>query len=148
MKIGKMLLFVMMIMVLNSCASPSLQEPQSTSSPEPLLPTATARSVGKPGKLVDPASLQYLGAFTLPAGGERPRTFEYGGNAMTFNPDGDPSGLADGFPGSLFITGHDRMPYGDLPDGSQWPRSASPPPHLIVIPCFYQGRSFSRTSSR
>jgi hypothetical protein len=38
---------------------------------------------------------------------------------MTFNPDGDPDGAADGFPGSLFVTGHDRMPYGELPDGSQ-----------------------------
>ncbi len=130
MNIGKMLLFVMMVMILNSCASPSSQEPMSTPSPEPLLPTATARSVVKPGKLVDPASLQYLGAFTMPAGGERPRTFEYGGNAMTFNPDGDPSGLEDGFPGSLFITGHDRMPYGDLPDGSQVAEVSIPAPSL------------------
>jgi hypothetical protein len=38
---------------------------------------------------------------------------------MTFNPDGDPSGPNDGFPGSLFIMGHDRIPYGELPDGNQ-----------------------------
>jgi hypothetical protein len=69
--------------------------------------------------VVDPQDLEYLGAFRLPAGGERPYTFAYGGNAMTFNPDGDPSGADDGFPGSLFITGHDRLPYGELPDGSQ-----------------------------
>lgn len=62
---------------------------------------------------------RYLGAFRLPEGGERPKTFAYGGNAMTFRPGGDPSGPKDGFPGSLFITGHDRMPYGELPDGNQ-----------------------------
>ena len=38
---------------------------------------------------------------------------------MTFRPGGDPAGGADGFPGSLFVTGHDRMPYGELPDGSR-----------------------------
>ena len=68
---------------------------------------------------VQPGDLQYLGAFRLPGGDERPQTFAYGGNAMTFNPNGDPFGPNDGFPGSLFITGHDRMPYGELPDGSQ-----------------------------
>ena len=69
--------------------------------------------------LLQPADFEYLGAFRLPIGGERPLTFAYGGNAMTFNPDGDPSGAGDGFPGSLFITGHDRLAYGELPDGSQ-----------------------------
>ena len=72
-----------------------------------------------PGDLVQPADLVYLGAFRLPDEGDRPLTFAYGGNAMTFNPNGDSSGPADGFPGSLFITGHDRLPYGELPDGSQ-----------------------------
>jgi hypothetical protein len=71
------------------------------------------------GEVVDPQSLEYLGAFRLPEGGERPYTFDYGGNAMTVNPYGDPNGAQDGFPGSLFITGHDRMPYGELPNGSQ-----------------------------
>ena len=71
------------------------------------------------GQLVQPADLLYLGAFRLPGNGMRPETFAYGGNAMTLNPDGDPSGGGDGFPGSLFITGHDRMAYGELPDGSQ-----------------------------
>lgn len=70
----------------------------------------------------------YLGAFRLPRGSERPNTFAYGGNAMTFNPDGDRSGPNDGFPGSLFVTGHDRMPYGELPDGSQVAEIAIPKP--------------------
>ncbi|MBC6937394.1 MAG: hypothetical protein DWB42_16380 [Chloroflexi bacterium] len=68
---------------------------------------------------LEPEDFQYLGAFRLPDGGERPLTFEYGGSAMTFNPQGDSNGAEDGFPGSLFIMGHDRMPYGELPDGDQ-----------------------------
>jgi hypothetical protein len=68
---------------------------------------------------LQPADFQYLGAFRLPGGNDRPATFAYGGNAMTFNPNGDPSGVSDGFPGSLFVTGHDRLPYGELPNGSQ-----------------------------
>jgi hypothetical protein len=93
-------------------------DPVSTSngpgvvSPSPV-PAANA------AELVQPEDLVYLGAFRLPDGGERPLTFEYGGNAMTFRPDGDPSGPDDGFPGSLFISGHDRLPYGELSDGSQ-----------------------------
>ncbi len=81
-----------------------------------------------PGNVIDPQDLAYLGAFRLPEGGERPYTFEYGGNALTFNPDGDPNGAADGFPGSLFITGHDRLPYGELPNGSQVAEIAIPAP--------------------
>jgi len=38
---------------------------------------------------------------------------------MTYNPRGNHSGPNDGYPGSLFITGHDRLPYGELPDGDQ-----------------------------
>jgi hypothetical protein len=71
------------------------------------------------GELIQPAALVYQGAFRLPDGGDRPLTFAYGGAAMTFNPDGDQAGTADGFPGSLFVMGHDRLPYGELPDGNQ-----------------------------
>ena len=83
------------------------------SQPQPLPPAYAS------GDVVDPADLEYLGAFRLPGGGDRPLTFAYGGNAMTVNPNGDPGGASDGFPGSLFITGHDRLPYGELPNGSQ-----------------------------
>jgi hypothetical protein len=72
--------------------------------------------------------LIYLGAFRLPEPGPRPYTFEYGGNAMTFNPHGDPLSDSDGFPGSLFITGHDRLPYGEMPDGSQVAELSIPAP--------------------
>jgi len=78
--------------------------------------------------LIQPADLVYQGAFRLPAGGVRPATFAYGGNAMTFNPSGDPSGPGDGFPGSLFVTGHDRLAYGELPDGSQVAEVSIPVP--------------------
>ena len=81
-----------------------------------------------PAARVAPGDLEYLGAFRLPRGGERPLTFEYGGNAMTFRPGGDPGGPPDGFPGSLFVTGHDRMPYGELPDGSRVAEVAIPAP--------------------
>jgi hypothetical protein len=69
--------------------------------------------------VIAPDALEYIGAFRLPGGDEPPRTFAYGGNAMTFNPDGDPVGAADGYPGSLFVMGHDRIAYGGVPDGNQ-----------------------------
>ncbi len=79
---------------------------------------------------VEPGDLEYLGAFRLPQGGTPPKTFDYGGNAMTFRPGGDPQGVTDGYPGSLFVTGHDRMPYGELPDGSQVAEISIPAPSL------------------
>ena len=78
--------------------------------------------------LAQPEDFQYLGAFRLPGGDVRPQTFAYGGNAMTFNPNGDPAGASDGFPGSLFITGHDRLAYGELPNGSQLAEISIPQP--------------------
>ena len=99
-----------------------LASPAATQAPPtPLSPEASAG-------LVQPADLRYLGAFRLPEGGERPYTFAYGGGAMTFNPQGDPGGAADGFPGSLFISGHDRLAYGELPDGSQVAEVSIPVP--------------------
>jgi len=75
-----------------------------------------------------PADFSYLGAFRLPQGGERPRTFEYGGMAMTFRPDA--RGASDGFPGSLFVMGHPRLAYGELPDGGQVAEITIPKPSL------------------
>lgn len=69
--------------------------------------------------LLQADDFEYLGSFRLPGEGDRPLTFAYGGNAMTFNPDGDANGAADGFSGSLFIMGHDRIAYGEVPDGNQ-----------------------------
>jgi len=90
-------------------------------------------SIPTPSRL-QPGDLRYLGAFRLPEGGERPQTFAYGGSAMTFNPNGDPSGPGDGFPGSLFIMGHDRLPYGELPDGDQVAEISIPVPTIATHP--------------
>ena len=99
-------------------------------------PTAASPSVpvdtGIPAQLVQPSDLVYQGAFRLPGEDVRPATFAYGGNAMTFNPNGDPPGSDDGFPGSLFVTGHDRLAYGELPDGSQVAEISIPVPVISV----------------
>ena len=106
-------------------------EPAATPTPTqavflPTVISGTATPPPEPGRL-QPTDLTYLGAFRLPGGDDRPQTFAYGGNAMTFNPDGDPDSQ-DGFPGSLFVMGHDRMPYGDLPDGNQVAELSIPAP--------------------
>jgi hypothetical protein len=57
---------------------------------------------------IQPGDLTYLGAFRLPDGvaGSEVRTWAWGGFAMTYYPDGDPSGPNDQYPGSIFGTGH------------------------------------------
>jgi len=94
--------------------------------PAPLEPASVTPAVSQPQQnlpfsagVVDPGDLEYLGAFRLPGGDDPPQTFAYGGNAMTFNPNGDTSGATDGYPGSLFVIGHDRIAYGEIPDGNQ-----------------------------
>lgn len=53
-----------------------------------------------------PGDLEYAGAFRLPeVEGEPPQTWDWGGQAIAFRPDGDPGGGSDGFPGSLLVTG-------------------------------------------
>ena len=78
--------------------------------------------------LVQPEDFAYLGAFRLPGGDDRPQTFAYGGTAVTHNPNGDPSGASDGYPGSLYVMGHVRLPYGELPDGNQIAEITIPAP--------------------
>lgn len=104
--------------------APVVNLPPTTASdlPAPLTPPSD------PGAVIQPDDLTYLGAFRLPDDGLRPRTFEYGGNAMTFRPGPDLAN--DGFPGSLFISGHDRMPYGELTDGGQLAEVSIPAPAL------------------
>ncbi|MEA3438767.1 MAG: hypothetical protein U9R58_00625 [Chloroflexota bacterium] len=60
-----------------------------------------------PGALLQPDDLIYAGAFRLP---DEPSEYgwSYSGYAMTFYPDGDKDGQQDGYPGSLFILGHDQ----------------------------------------
>lgn len=81
---------------------------------------------------LQPSDFQYLGAFRLPGDGDPPLTFAYGGNAMSFNPDGDPSG-SDSYPGSLFIMGHDRVP-DTYPNGNQVAEVTIPPPAIAENP--------------
>ena len=78
--------------------------------------------------LVQPSDFSYLGAFRLPDSGERPKTFAWGGNAMTFRPAASGKAATGELPGSLFIMGHDRMAYGELPDGNQIAELSIPRP--------------------
>lgn len=83
---------------------------------------------------LQPGDFRYLGAFRLPDTGERPRTFAWGGNAMTFRPaEGRVPGDAE-LPGSLYVMGHDRMAYGTLPDGNQVAEIAIPRPVIAASP--------------
>jgi len=122
---GSMLLLAALACTIGQ--SPPQMEPEpappaeAASEPPPLLAPPS-------GEVINPDALEYIGAFRLPGGEERPQTFAYGGNAMTFNPDGDPTGAQDGFPGSLFVMGHDRIPYGELPDGNQVAEITIPAP--------------------
>ena len=96
----------------------------------PAAPTSTTylpiivTPVSATGERLQPSDLTYLGAFRLPGGEEPPLTFAYGGNAMTFNPDNN----------TLFITGHDRMAYGELPNGDQVAEVSIPTPAIAANP--------------
>lgn len=62
--------------------------------------------------LINPErDLEYLGAFRLPDENSNGTSWSYGGYGMCFYPAGDPSGPADGFPGSLFSIGHPYQGY-------------------------------------
>lgn len=50
----------------------------------------------------------YIGAFRLPKEANGASRFGYGGGALALNPQGDPNGLSDGYPGSLYIVGHEH----------------------------------------
>ncbi len=131
------ILFCVLLLVLCLAGQPFprsvvVATPIPTLTPRAYLPVATLDYAPSSG-VVPPEAFVYLGAFRLPGGDTPPQTFAYGGNAMTFNPDGDPAN-SDGFPGSLFITGHDRMAYGDLPDGDQVAEVSIPVPLTADTP--------------
>jgi len=134
--------FICLPLILKSWA-PSSPTPTSTLTRSPA-PTPTATATSTPtatptpttpasGGLIRPADLVYVGAFRLPGGDTPPQTFAYGGNAMTFNPDGDPANT-DPYGGSLFVMGHDRLPYGELPDGNQVAEISIPVPAAAASP--------------
>lgn len=85
-------------------AGPAVPAPVATAGPTPDLSSL-------PANLLRPGDLVYRGAFRLPDEGEEAQSWEYGGQALTYRPDGDPGGEADGYPGSLFGTGHDQFNY-------------------------------------
>jgi len=111
-------LIVFLVLACNMGTTPAQPElmpamPQQTESrPQPPPPPPLS------GDVIDPDNIEYLGAFRLPGGEDRPQTFAYGGNAMTFNPDN----------GTLFIMGHDRLAYGELPNGDQIAEISIPEP--------------------
>ena len=74
--------------------APATQEP----SPGPRM--------SSPASLIQPEELAYLGAFRLPDGPPE-IGWAWSGAALAYYPGGDPNGPVDGFPGSLFGTGHD-----------------------------------------
>jgi len=71
---------------------------------------ATTDASARTGGLLEPTDLAYLGAFRLPDGPEE-IGWQYSGSAMAYYPDGDPAGPDDGYPGSIFGTGHDWNQY-------------------------------------
>ncbi|MFZ5881969.1 MAG: hypothetical protein ACOY0R_21575 [Chloroflexota bacterium] len=128
----RILLPAVMVLLL-ACSFPRPQSLPALPPPEAAPPASSQPTALPPppsADVVAAADFEYLGAFRLPGGDQPPQTFAYGGNAMTFNPDGDPGGASDAFPGSLFITGHDRQPYGGLPDGGQVAEVNIPAPVL------------------
>ncbi len=56
--------------------------------------------------LIKPQDLEYMGAFRLPEGSNE-TSWEWGGTASAYYPYGDPEGPNDGYPGSIFATGHE-----------------------------------------
>jgi hypothetical protein len=74
----------------------------------------TVETPVQPADLVQPSDLVYKGAFRLPdVPGDDEHSWKWSnwGSGLTYYPGGDPNGPADGYPGSLFGTGHDWNQY-------------------------------------
>ncbi len=73
------------------------------------------RTIPCPAQRIQPADLEYRGAFRLPDSPGMPDNVNWTWNswasALAFYPDGDPDGPKDGYPGSLFGVGHDHTQY-------------------------------------
>lgn len=81
---------------------------------DPLMPAEDSGDGDGTGLLIQPNDFEYIGAFRMPAGdegGNEVKSWSYGGTAMTYYPNGDPSGPNDGFVGSLYGTGQDAYQY-------------------------------------
>lgn len=86
---------------------PALTQMEATAASE----TGTQASPPSPGALIQPSDLTYLGAFRLPGDAPEEIGWKWSGEALAYYPDGDPGGPDDGFPGSLFGTGHNWNQY-------------------------------------
>ncbi|HET6444321.1 MAG TPA: hypothetical protein VFI27_07035 [candidate division Zixibacteria bacterium] len=77
-----------------------------TAAHQPVSPESPSGSA-PPGFIerIEHTDLAYLGAFRLPDGPPE-IGWSWSGEALAYYPSGDPEGPADGFPGSLFGTGH------------------------------------------
>ncbi|MFH1873810.1 MAG: hypothetical protein ABH859_01315 [Pseudomonadota bacterium] len=62
-----------------------------------------------PSSRLQPADLEYLGAFRVP--GPEDRDWGWVAHGMTYYPKGDPIGTNDGYPGSLYSFGHAQQVY-------------------------------------
>ena len=69
-------------------------------------PTRAAASLS--AELITPDELVYLGAFRLPDDSGS-SSWAYSGQALAYHADGNPQGIGDGLPGSLFGIGHDQQ---------------------------------------
>ena len=63
-----------------------------------------------PSARLQPSGLAYRGAFRLPAGSNS-CDWSWSGEALAYCPAGDAGGADDGYPGSLFGTGHNWLQY-------------------------------------
>ncbi len=103
---GMASILLLVLAFVAGCAEPTSPPPAApaTAATSPNPPTA-APSMPIPAALIQPDDLAYVGAFRLPDGPEE-IGWAWSGEALAYYPDGDPGGPADGFPGSLFGTGH------------------------------------------
>ncbi len=69
-------------------------------------PEEEAANAAAGEKLIQPHDLNYLGVFRLPEGSNE-TSWEWGGTAAAYYSGGDPEGPDDGYPGSIFATGHE-----------------------------------------
>jgi hypothetical protein len=107
-KINLIVLLLFPLVIFSACTQNELTSTTSTTSS-----TSSSTSVSLPTSLIQPADLTYLGAFRLPDGTDVAHSWTYtlSGNALTYYPSGDSTGGSDGFPGSLFGTGHSQYLY-------------------------------------
>jgi len=107
--------FCIIVLFLGGCSTSGIDtavndgdsQPESAAAAPSAEPVEPVDSSTLPNDLVRPADLTYMGAFRLPDGSGG-SNWEYSGYAMTYYPDGDPTGPEDGHPGSLFAVGHDH----------------------------------------